>query len=260
MRFQSYIPHAPLSQYVPLLWCAESSARPYQTELVLPTGTVELVVNLQPDATPFSVGAIVCGPHSQSIRKETSHQENVIGVHFKPGGAFPFLEAKADELHNSIALLESLWGRAAMRLRDQLLDAPSNAARFAMVEQTLIKRLITAPKQHPAVSWAIRQFESMQEPRVSVVAERTGLSTRRFAQLFSREVGMTPKRFCRVQRFQQFVKQLQAADAVDWAKAALACGYYDQAHLANDFRLLCGLSPTEYLRRRGSRLNHIPLI
>ena len=259
MLFQSYVPSPPLTEYVGLFWCAEARAQPHGTELILPTGTVELVVSLRPDATPLSGGAIVCGPHSQSIRKDTSQSEKVIGVHFKAGGAFPFLEAKADELHNSIALLESLWGRDAMRLRDQLLEAPCSAARFAIIEQTLIKRLATAPKQHSAVGRAVRQFESTQGLHISVLAHQIGLSSRRFAQLFSREVGMTPKRFCRVQRLQQVLKQVAAHRKVDWAELALDCGYFDQAHLANEFRSLCSLSPKEYLERRGSRLNHVPL-
>jgi AraC-like DNA-binding protein len=242
-----------------LFWCAEARAQPHRKELILPTGTVELVVSLRPDAAPLSGGAIVCGPHSQSFRKDTSQSEKVIGVHFKAGRAFPFLGAKADELHSSIALLESLWGRDATRLRERLLEVPSSAARFAVIEQTLLKRLATAPKQHSAVGRAVRQFESSQGLAISVLARQIGLSSRRFAQLFSREVGMTPKRFCRVRRFQETLKHVEASRIVDWAGLALQWGYFDQAHLANEFRALCSLSPTEYLQRRGSRLYHVPL-
>jgi len=72
-------------------------------------------------------------------------------------------------------------------------------------------------------------------------------------------VGLTPKLYCRVQRFQQVLRLLDTGRPFDWANVALACGYYDQAHFIRDFRAFSGLSPTTYLRNRGEHLNHVPM-
>jgi AraC-like DNA-binding protein len=85
------------------------------------------------------------------------------------------------------------------------------------------------------------------------------LSHRRLIQVFTAEVGMTPKLFGRIQRFQRALHAAQAVDAPDWAGLALGGKYCDQAHLIRDFVAFSGLSPTE-LSRRGSvavKANHV---
>lgn len=77
---------------------------------------------------------------------------------------------------------------------------------------------------------------------------------------FARGVGMTPKLFCRVWRFQRVLRAVHHRDAVDWTEVALACGYFDQPHLIHDFREFSGLSPTEYLAARTEHLNHVPMV
>ena len=85
-------------------------------------------------------------------------------------------------------------------------------------------------------------------------------SQRRFIQLFSNEVGLTPKLFCRVNRFQRVVRSLASIEEVDWAEVALDCGYYDQAHFIHDFQDFAGITPSAYLEHCTEHLNHVPLI
>ncbi len=91
------------------------------------------------------------------------------------------------------------------------------------------------------------------------LTERLGLSPKRFIQLFSQQVGLTPKVYCRVQRFQRVLQTVQLQQQVDWADVAAGCGYYDQAHFIRDFRAFSGFNPSAYLSLRGENLNHVPL-
>ena len=91
------------------------------------------------------------------------------------------------------------------------------------------------------------------------VTDRVGLSPRWFIQVFREEVGLTPKLFCRVRRFQEVVRLIENREQVEWAEVALGAGYFDQAHFIRDFRAFSGLTPTAYLAQRGERLNHVPL-
>jgi AraC-like DNA-binding protein len=90
------------------------------------------------------------------------------------------------------------------------------------------------------------------------VVEETGCSPRHFIRLFSDEVGLTPKAFCRIRRFQRAVAMLHRAPAADCADVALTCGYYDQSHMIHDFQDIGGLSPASYLSRRAQHMNHVP--
>ncbi len=75
--------------------------------------------------------------------------------------------------------------------------------------------------------------------------------------MFREEVGLAPKTWLRVQRFQRAVQQLYAGVDVRWAELALDCGYYDQAHFANEFRAFSGVDATTYTAQRTQWANHI---
>ena len=126
--------------------------------------------------------------------------------------------------------------------------APTHAARFRVLEELLLGRLVRAPAAgHVAVRLAVRALDSARGPlSIRAVAERIGISQRRFVQLFRAEVGLAPKVFSRIRRFQDVLAATETAPEVDWSRVALDCGFYDQAHLVRDFRALAGLTPTAY--------------
>jgi len=163
-------------------------------------------------------------------------------------------------LHNEHAPLEALWGAEAIRLRDRLTEAQTPAMRFRVVEQVLLEQAARRLVRHPAVVSALQAFQRVPQDRtVADVTDRVGLSARRFIQVFTEEVGLTPKLFCRVRRFQEVLRRVAGPGRVEWANVALACGYYDQAHFIRDFQAFSGVCPTAYLRERGEHLNHLPL-
>ena len=182
-----------------------------------------------------------------------------MGVHFKPGGVFPFFKVPVSELHNTRLCLDALWSRRAAELREQLLEVRTPLARFQTLERFLLAEAVRPLAQHPAVAFALAAFQDVWPLSVADVVERTGWSQRRFIELFRNEVGLTPKLFCRVVRFQKVVQKIHGQRKVDWADVAVDCGYYDQAHFIHDFRSFSGFSPTSYLRDHGAHLNHVPL-
>jgi AraC-like DNA-binding protein len=92
-------------------------------------------------------------------------------------------------------------------------------------------------------------------------AEAANLSQRRFIQIFRNQVGLTPKLFCRIERFQRILERIADIDDVDWLDVALSCGYFDQSHFIHDFREFTGLRPTEYLGLRiQGQQNHIRVV
>lgn len=99
------------------------------------------------------------------------------------------------------------------------------------------------------------------ELTIGSVTQRIGLSQRRFIQVFKQEVGMSPKLFCRVRRFQHVLDSVREQATPNWARLALECGCFDQSHLIHDFQMFSGLTPTKYVRQRSKRVlpNHVPL-
>jgi len=256
MIYHRHTPPPPLSEFIELLWFFENAAPSHGSERVLPTGTVELVINLR-ENTARSFDAVIAGPHSHFFVLDTSRPASLIGVHFKPSGAFPFFALPLDELRNRHVPLDSLWRGRAIELRERLLATADVQEKLLLLERVLLSLLHRRHSRHAAVGHALAAFRRGAR-RIADVVDETGMSQRRFIRLFNDEVGLTPKSFCRIRRFQHAVALLHDAPSIDWAEMALACGYYDQSHMIHDFQDFAGLSPSNYLSRRTAHMNHVP--
>jgi AraC-like DNA-binding protein len=260
--FKFYKPKPPLSTFIDNFWLYEGYQPKHKTECILPTGTLELAINLRQNELRFQdaerpkncfrfSGAVVSGAHGRGFAPDTAEEVFMIGVHFKPGGAFPFLGLPAGDLADTHVDLAILWGPSAGRLRERLCEARSSADRFQLLQEALMSRLCQGVKQHYAVSAALELFGKNQAgPRVREAAKYLGLSQRRFIQVFKAEVGMPPKLFSRIQRFQQTRTFIQHNPSINWADLAVSLGYCDQSHFIREFLEFSGLSPTDYLNRR----------
>src|SRR5579871_3321905 len=271
MLYLSQKPAPPLSGFVDVMWLYDGYAATHPKERLLPDGTVELVINLREDRIPVYdshnpeqfhnvSGCAVSGPRSEFFVIDTASEASIMGVHFKPGGAFPFFRVPPGELSNQSVGLECLWGDASGRLRERLLMAPTPRQKFRVLECCLAEQLAKPLERHPAVNFALQQLCRAQRSRpVSEIADAVGFSQRRFIQLFCEQVGMTPKRFGRVRRFQKVVQAAHALTDINFADMALDCGYYDQAHFNHDFLAFAGITPLQYLERKTPHVNHVPM-
>jgi len=256
---------------VEAFYCYEGDAPQHIKERRLPDGSMELVVNLHEDTIrvydrqhtdrvqSFS-GCVLSGAHSEFSVIDTATLVSTIGVHFKPGGAFPFLRMPATELSSQVIDLSALWGAEATDLREQLLAAHAADTKFYILEQFLLEHAGGLDSTHPAVRYALAEFQTIAERRsIAEITKELGLSPKRFIQVFSEAVGLTPKLFCRILRFQRVLCRLEKGASVEWKDIALDCGYYDQAHFNHDFQAFSGLTPSSYLTRRSEFRNHVPL-
>jgi AraC-like DNA-binding protein len=267
----SHVPSPPLGELVESLWLF-SDAPGHARERIVPSGTIELVVNLHEDEIRIYddaetdrcrrfPGAVVSGAYRRSFVIDTREHASIIGVHFKPGGAYPFLGCRADELADAHVDLEALWGRAARELRERLCGAATAAERLRRLEEALIAHRRGGAEPRADVRFAVDALDR-GGTSVAAITERVGLSHRRFIEVFSAEVGMTPKLFGRVRRLQRALALSDGDHAPDWTEIALACGYCDQAHLIRDSVELSGFTPVDHRRRRSDRVkqNHVALV
>lgn len=271
MIFRTHVPASPLSHFVTQIWLYDGYAPAHVKERILPDGSIQMVINLREDLTRVYDrkntnecrslrGSVISGAHSEFVVIDTAEQASVIGVHFKPGGAFPFLRLPASELHNMHVSLDVLWGAAGIDLRDQLLEASTPEAKFRILEKTLLAQAAGSLVGHPALDYALQEFQNMPKLRtISSVTHRIGISRRRFIQVFDERVGVTPKLFCRVRRFQRALRLIAKRGRIEWADLAVDCGYFDQAHFIHDFTNFSGLNPSVYLNYRTEHLNHVRL-
>lgn len=267
-----FLPSPTLSPYIEAFYLYEGdAARPPTKERCLPTGSMAVVVNLGHETLRVAdqqhdgqfqthVGSVFTGASSRFCIIDTSTLVTTLSVCFKPGGARPFLPLPAAELTNQVVDLSSLWGRAALDLREQLLAAQPNEDRVRLLEHVLLSRASWEQAPHPAVTFALATLQAGHTRRsIADVMARIGLSPKRFLRLFQDTVGLTPKVFDRVLRLQDVLGQIAVGPPIYWADLAVDHGYFDQAHFIHDFQKLSGLTPGSYLTQHGAHPNHVPL-
>ena len=274
MIFHRHTPEGPLARFVDWFWFYEDHYPVHRQEHVLADGTFELVINLREESrklfdrerphhyTSYRQGWI-SGTHSAYIIIDAVPASSMIGVHFKPGGAAPFLGCPADELRDRVVECDAIWGRSGLDLRERLLAVRGARAKFQLLESYLQERLARSPHGIPAqarITWALSQF--LREPQLQTMAavvDRLGISHKHFIDQFRRAVGLTPKVFCRIQRFQQVISTFTRGRWVNWTDVACDCGYFDQAHLIHDFHAFSGLRPTGYRAQQPDYPNFVPV-
>lgn len=259
---------APLSQFVNCLWYSTGESRTHLKERLLPTGSIDMNFKLQEDRkvrvfdgqTVQSIGgAVVSGAYSHFYAIDTSQPSPTLGVHFRPGGAARFFSIPLTELMDRHIALDDLWGREAVIIRERLMEARSVSSMFDLLERTLLARLTAPTDDYSAMLAAVERFSFPTTDSVKSVSESMGYSSKRFIRLFHNTVGLTPKLFCRIQRFQSVLDRIIGDDDGGWVSVALDAGYFDQSHLIRDFRSFTGVTPLEYQPVEACRKNHMAL-
>ena len=262
-------PSPALAPFVASLWHYEAAGElSHARERIMPSGAMQLLVNLDEDelrtyhgddlaSAQRTRGATIGGVSTRHFAIDTAEQKAILGVAFHPGGAYPFFTPPADALRELDVELSEVWGREGAVLRERLLEQRDPQARLAVLEATLLARVVRPLSFDPAMRLAISALE--RDVPVAAVGERLGMSPRRLIDTFARQVGMTPKRFARVRRFQRLLAVIAGGHAPPWAELAQQCGYYDQAHLIHEFRSFSGLHPTAYAARGPDVHNHVVL-
>jgi AraC-like DNA-binding protein len=262
-------PAPQLAPYIRALWYAHAPIVEHSHERILPSGCLEVILNLardhlmdcsegRPDCP--NAPALIIGARSVYEGVDTADMASLIGVQFRPGGFSAFTADRADQITNQTLPLEDLWGTSVRALRDTLRELPTPRTRLSFLQEFLLARLQVRRQPHPVVVHALSRFaRDCRAVTVREIAASTGLSERRFSQLFREQVGFPPKVWCRLQRFQRAVKQLHAGVDMPWAELALECGFYDQSHFANEFRAFSGIDATTYSANRTRFTNHIAI-
>lgn len=226
------------------------------TERILPDGAARLIVDLGDTPTVRgdpSARVRVVGPSaSPTVLELEGHLE---GLSFTLGpGAVPALFGVSTRaLTDRAVSLDELWGPGSeAQVQEALFASRTPWARSDALQSMLVRR--TTPNRPEATAERGVALMRSSGGRLSVadVASALGVGERRLQQLFVRDVGLTPRAFRRLARLQACIRSLRSATRPRWSQMAVDMGFYDQAHLANEFRALSGLTPSAFLEHRPS--------
>ncbi len=216
-----------------------------------------MLTHPDPGQPPGEFGTLLGGLHSTPALMIHDGAQSGIQLAVRPLGVRALLGLPAGELADIDVPAEAvLGGYVCAELRARVAAAAGWPERFAVLDDILLRLIKDTSAPSAEVTWAWRQLlVSGGTSRVAELAAGTGWSSRHLTSRFRTEIGLTPKAAARVIRFHRtrrlLVSQFAAGPDIRLADLAATCGYFDQAHLAREFRALAGCPPSQLLAEFG---------
>ena len=242
LRHVRRTPPADLEPWVQHYWSVSWDLRgcePFLQE-TLPHPNVHIVFDQD--------GAHVAGVHTARFSTTLEGASRVFGIKFRPGGFRPFLGSSIGALANRMVPVQKVFGERAQHWESAMQSLQDDDAQIEAASEFLRARTPAADANVAVAAGLVEQILNADKQIRSVqeLSRSSGMSQRSLQRLFQEYVGATPKWVIRRYRLHELVERLKAGDVVDGAQAALELGYFDQAHLINDFRSIVGYSPARY--------------
>jgi AraC-like DNA-binding protein len=258
-------PDAGLQPHVETLWVSAGGGVHAPREHSLPSGAMHLAIRLDAplrlydgvdDVEGRAVSqAVIGGARAGFCIKDTSTPTRSVGAVLRPGAARALFGCSADELAGRHVPLDLVWGDAAAILLERLQAEDDPMRQLDLFAAALRAWLRPVAGMHPQVAQALHGLA--RGGAVSAAVAASGHSHRHFIATFREAVGLSPKRYARVQRFRRALRSLARDGAL--ADAALAAGYSDQAHFNREFREMAGVTPRAWRATRPDNAHHLPV-
>ena len=156
-----------------------------------------------------------------------------------------------------------IWGDEFGLIREEMLETTDIDRRFAIMETFLLNKFSVRLVMDDCVAFAVGEMSrSPDRQSMARMSAKIGYSQKHFISMFKQRVGLTPKAYLKIMRFQKAISRIEETphDSIDWPAIAYDCGFFDQSHFINDFRVFSGFTPEEYLSKKdGDYLNYVPV-
>lgn len=271
MIFQLHIPSPPLNQFVESFVYFKGVEPVHDYERFLPDGNTHLVMDLTENHQCIYDNETlkeiqICrrvwfsGIRTQCITIPSGKGSENFIVNFHKGKAYPFVNAPLHAFADIVVDGEQVHSPAILSLREKIIDAPTVIQKFWTAEHGLLQLFANNFMLAPVVDFAVASITKAPHLQsIEGIINQTGYSQKHFIKLFKEKVGLTPKSFLKVIRFQKAITEIEQSLEINWTHVAHDCGYYDQAHFINDFKDFSGYTPTEYVQKKSEQLNYVPI-
>lgn len=247
--YKEYLPSAALWPYIESYWVFDSIVGEERTVRVLPDGCVDILLNCNekspnnalPPFCPYIVGTMT------TFSDVTYHPIKMIGIRFKPGGITAFIRTPIHELTDQsikMNLIETIFDQT--QFQDTLTEKKNLLEMINYINFYLLRQLnnVNIPdKQIMTAVNLIKQNNGCLPVRE--LLNEVCLSQRQFERKFKSAIGITPKVFSSVIRFQNAHRLLQQQSEQSIFLTAIECGYYDHAHFIREYKRFTGNTPKQ---------------
>lgn len=272
MTFENHLPASPLDQYIESIFHFKDFMPDHSIERVVPTGHLFIIFeldgfprntfdngSLQPNATFTKVW--VSGMHRHYISISAHQKSEMFVIQFKATGAYPFLQLPINELTEKILPAEEIFGKDILKLREGLLIKNNSLEKFQLAENWLREKYDEQKKPPAYLLKTIRQLQQAPVDNFEKIVNNYPHSQKHLIDQFKKYVGLTPKYYQRILRFNEILQKIKQEEKISWAQTAYQCGYSDQSHFIKEFKHFSGFNPQEFLHQpfEKEETNFFPL-
>lgn len=254
MKYHEYKPEEQLSDFIRCYWTLESEDEQPEKERIFPDGCMELIFHYgdqfrkYPKAGPPELQPrfFLHGQLRRYMELEPTGRIGIFSVRFEPSGLSAFTGKDLSSVTDKTIGISELWPGSGVDLEKQMISCASTEERIRLIE-TFLKTVIVKKERTGMVHAAVRRIiDSDGTVSVEDLALNLNTNKRTLERNFSVEVGLSPKHFARVIRFNKALQLIEKKDFSSFTSVAHEGGFYDQAHFIRDFRQITGLNPKKY--------------
>jgi AraC-like DNA-binding protein len=274
MIFELHVPGFPLNQFIEHFFYYEGLSPAHNKERFFPDGNTEIIFDLSENIQYIYDNeslreiqacqhAWASGVRTRSITIPSGRGSRMLVVAFKKGKAYPFYPMPMNEIENQVVRADLIFGGSINYLREQLLAAASVDEMFMLLETFLLRQsngTLTNEIKMRCIEYALLHI--VNQPNVLSLQHlynHIGYSPKHFISLFKEQVGVSPKQYLKIMRFQRAIMEIENQAPIHWSNFAQENGYYDQPHFIHEFRNFSGFTPSEYINRKTDTLNYVPV-
>ncbi len=218
----------------------------YLTVIITIDEPLQMLAMTNPQQPPGTWHTLASGLAAVPCTISMANLQYGIQLAFTPLGARALFGMPTAELGTWIVGLDDVIGLDAEELRTRIAVAPSWRSRFAILNEVFGRRVREVPTDaNLQAAWDLL-VGSGGRRRVGEVAVEIGWSRRHLVNKFTAEYGVTPKDAARIARFERSHRILRRERIPPLADVAASCGFYDQAHMAREWRDLAGMAPSHW--------------
>jgi AraC-like DNA-binding protein len=214
-------------------------------------GDADAVLYIPCDGKPpvFSPPAVLIG--MQTHRRGELHIRGTVdgfSILFQPSALNRLFGLPPQEFTDKTFDAELVFGLVIARFQERLADCRTFDERISVANQFLLQRALGAAQRDGITAAATDILRKAGGARIPAMAERAGLGLRQFERRFVQQVGVSPKLFARIARFEAALDRMARSPHGSWTEVAHCFGYYDQMHMVHDFSRFTGEPPTRTLQ------------
>jgi AraC-like DNA-binding protein len=271
MILKTHTPRFPLNQFIECFIYYEGYHPAHSIDRFLPDGNTEIIIDfderpqhIYDNHTLKEIQAChrvwASGVRTEFITIPSGKHAAMFIISFKKGMAYSFFPLPMNEMADRVVDADLLWGNDFALLRERLLEVNDIGLKFSVAENFLLENFRSKLTINPAVEYALAEIiRRPDQINLKRLNQDIGYSQKHFIGMFKRRVGIAPKAYLKIIRFQKAITEIELRKEVNWTIIAQDCGFYDQAHFINDFKFFSGFTPAEYVRSKNEILNYVPV-